>query len=141
MNNTRLSATFVNDTIVIKRVLSVRPIITDLEVVVKPVIYDGSLCWENKFFKGTQYIGMASTANFENGENNFLHGVEVIEPFQNMGYGAAIVSYMITKYGVDTLYVEPGNHAALKIYRKYGFKIVDWFFPKDRAFFVMHRGD
>lgn len=142
---TELSSTPINDAfdrfdaLRLIKVMSVKPVAIGLTVVAKPVKYADSEGWENKFFKGTQLIGMASTADFKGKKNSFLHGVEIMEPFRHMGYGNVIVSYMIAKYKVDTLYVEPDNSGAVRLYRNHGFKVVDWLMQNNVSFAVMRR--
>lgn len=81
-------------------------------------------------------VGEACTAYFNGKPNSFLHGLEVDEQFRNNGYGSAIVAYMVDKYDVDILYVERNNTIAIKLYKKFGFQIVQNF---NEDFIIMKR--
>lgn len=85
--------------------------------------------------KGIQ-VGKACTANFKGKPNSFLHGLEVNKQFRNNGYGSAIVSYMVDKYDVDTLYVASDNIIAINLYKKFEFKTIKSF---DENFIIMKR--
>lgn len=59
----------------------------------------------------------------------FLYDFEVKESLRGLGYGAALLKYMIKTYKVNDLSVSPSNKGAIHLYRKLGFK--DRFIYKD----------
>lgn len=81
-------------------------------------------------------VGKACTVNFDGKPNSFLHGLEVYEQYRNNGYGSAIVAYMVDKYDVDILYVANDNMIAIKLYQKFGFKVIKSF---NEDFVIMRR--
>lgn len=90
---------------------------------------------EVDFYEDGVKIGTCCTCAYNRKPNAFLHGFEVVPKFRGKGYGTQILTYMIQKYDVDTLYVSKTNRA-VNLYRRFGFRVVDKF---DDKFVVMQR--
>lgn len=98
--------------------------------------YENGEGFEIVFYDKGMQVGKACTANFEEKENSFLHGLEVNKQFRNNGYGSGIVAYMVDKYDVDTLYVANDNIIAIRLYEKFDFKVMKSF---NENFIIMKR--
>lgn len=50
-----------------------------------------------------------------------LSRLHILEPYQNRGYGQAIVKKLIEDYGITCLWVNADNARAIHVYEKCGF--------------------
>ena len=50
-----------------------------------------------------------------------LSRLSIMEPYQNRGYGQAIVKKLIEDYGITCLWVNADNARAIHVYEKCGF--------------------
>lgn len=88
--------------------------------------YDDGDGVEVDFYENGVKIGTACTCAYNRKPNSFLHSFEVSPKLRGKGYGTQILTYMIQKYDVDTLYVSKTNRA-ISLYRRFGFRVVDKF--------------
>ena len=58
-------------------------------------------------------------------KGKMLSRLAIFEPYQNQGYGTAIVKMLCEKYGCDCLWVNADNEKAIHVYEKLGFKCVE----------------
>ncbi|GAB6100260.1 hypothetical protein JCM16358_21390 [Halanaerocella petrolearia] len=61
----------------------------------------------------------------------YLYGLAIVEEFQGQGLGKRLLDYsleQLQQLGITNveLTVDPDNHPAIKLYRKFGFKQVDF---------------
>lgn len=110
-----------------------------MNISVQRATYDAGNGWIVNFFDGSQWIGTACTADYNGKEDSFLHSVCVNKPFRGLGWGDKILSYMVSVYGTDTLYVGAENSIAIHLYQKHGFAITETFLHGEKEFKVMRR--
>ena len=88
--------------------------------------YDDGDGVEVDFYEDGVKIGTACTCMYNRKPNSFLHSFEVNPKLRGKGYGTQILTYMIRKYDVDTLYISKTNRA-INLYRRFGFRVADKF--------------
>lgn len=99
--------------------------------------YDDGIGVEITFFDNGISIGKACTVAYKGKSNSFLHNFEVKEQYRRKGYGTKILKYMIENFDIETLYVDKDSEA-IKLYKRFGFKVVDMF---DKNMIIMQRMD
>lgn len=57
-------------------------------------------------------------------DSKMLSRLTIYEPYQNKGYGTAIVQALIKDYGINCLWVNADNDRAIHVYEKCGFKTI-----------------
>ena len=78
---------------------------------------------EIKFMDASKEIGHAKVCDDYYGDKlSFLHDLEVKKEFRGKGYGTKIMEYLIDKYNIKYLNVDPKNEIAIKLYKKFGFE-------------------
>jgi predicted GNAT family acetyltransferase len=75
---------------------------------------------EIELFEGDNKIGEAEVDI--NGK--MLSRLTIYPPYQNKGYGTAIVKQLISDYGITCLWVNDDNDRAIHVYEKCGFQKV-----------------
>lgn len=73
---------------------------------------------EIELFDGDTKIGEAEVEI----NSRMLSRLSIYEPFQDMGYGTAIVKRLIDDYGINCLWVNADNAKAIHVYEKCGFE-------------------
>lgn len=84
---------------------------------------------EIELFDGDNKIGEAEVDI--NGK--MLSRLNIYSPYQNRGYGTAIVKQLIEDYGITCLWVNADNDRAIHVYEKCGFKV------KNPTMYLMER--
>lgn len=75
---------------------------------------------ELELFDGDVKIGEAEVDI----DGKMLSRLTIYEPYQNKGYGTAIVKTLIKDYGINCLWVNADNDKAIHVYEKCGFKTI-----------------
>ena len=57
--------------------------------------------------------------------NNIPFNLYIFQRYRGYGFGKTLVQYIIDKYNCDTLEVDMNNRVAIKMYSKFGFRVVD----------------
>ena len=73
---------------------------------------------ELELFDGDVKIGEAEVDI----DGKMLSRLTIYEPYQNNGYGTAIVKALIKDYSINCLWVNADNDRAIHVYEKCGFK-------------------
>lgn len=55
-------------------------------------------------------------------KSKMLCRLEIMEPYQNLGYGKQVVKLLTEKYGCDCLWVKADNEKAIHVYELNGYK-------------------
>ena len=55
--------------------------------------------------------------------NHVLERFNILEPYQNKGYGQKVLKQLIDKYQIKSLWVRSDNERAIHVYEKTGFRI------------------
>ena len=75
---------------------------------------------ELELFDGDIKIGEAEVDI----DGKMLSRLTIYDPYQNKGYGTAIVKAFIKDYGINCLWVNADNDRAIHVYEKCGFKTI-----------------
>ena len=74
-------------------------------------------------------VGKASVY-YEN-DGVYLANFKVFEKYRGRGYADAMMQLCIDLFHIDTLIVSQSNKAAITLYKKHGFKIIDSYYTND----------
>ena len=91
-------------------------------VIEHPFETDDGTAYKITFSIDGDKIGSACVCTYKK-KNDFLFNLEVKKSLRGKGYGTKIVKYMISKYGVRHLIVDKENEIAIKLYKKFNFKV------------------
>lgn len=79
---------------------------------------ENELYQEIELFDGDTKIGEAEVDVV----GKMLSRINIYEPYQNRGYGTAVVRELTEKYGLNVLWVNADNDRAIHVYEKCGYK-------------------
>lgn len=83
---------------------------------------DGKVAHDLAFYLGDIKIGDISISAVDS-KNAFLYNFEVKTKYRGKGYGSKILEYVLSHYNVNKLTVAKENNRAIKLYKRYGFKV------------------
>lgn len=69
-------------------------------------------------------IVMVSMEDYDS-TNNIPFNLYIFQRYRGYGFGKTLVQYIIDKYNCDTLGVDMNNRVVIKMYSKFGFRVVD----------------
>lgn len=81
------------------------------------------------FYDGKNRVGEASIGACDT-EYGFLYDFEAFEKYRGNGYANRMMEYILANYSVTDLTVSPTNTAAIKLYKKFGFKYKEPYYDK-----------